>query len=66
MRLALIALLTTLALAGCGGSDDPDVVGGCTIQPGAQCSGADLTGADLEGADLSAATCRARTSPMRT
>ena len=54
MRLALLALLTAVALAGCGGSDTT-VVGDCTIEPGTQCSGADLTGADLEGADLSAA-----------
>jgi Pentapeptide repeats (8 copies) len=55
VRPALIALLTAVALAGCGGSDSPDAVGGCTIEPVTQCSGADLTGADLEGADLSAA-----------
>ena len=55
MKVALLALLVAAVLAGCGGSDEPDAVGGCTIEPGAQCSGADLTGADLDGADLSAA-----------
>lgn len=55
MRLALTVPLATLALAGCGGSDSEQTVGGCTIAPGAQCSGADLTDAELQGADLSAA-----------
>jgi hypothetical protein len=54
--LSTVAILAATALsAGCGGSDVPKAVGGCTIEPGAQCPNADLSGADLEGADLSRA-----------
>jgi len=56
VRLALLAVFATVAVAGCGGSDTPDVVvGACTIAPATQCPGADLTGADLQDADLTGA-----------
>jgi len=47
----------TALVAGCGGgSDVPDSVNGCAIEPSTSCPNADLSGADLEGADLSRAT----------
>jgi hypothetical protein len=55
VRLALIALVAATMLAGCGGSDSADEVGGCTIEPATQCPNVDFTGADLEDADLSSA-----------
>lgn len=62
MRLALHRTLTVaLALAvgvlsGCGGSDGPETVNGCIIEPLTSCASVDLSGADLEGADLARAT----------
>lgn len=60
MRLALQWVLTAViavaVLAGCGGSDGPETVNGCVIEPSTQCPSADLSGADLEGADLSRAS----------
>ena len=60
MKLALQVLLTTVvataALAGCGGSDGPETVNGCVIEPSTSCASVDLSGADLSGADLSRAT----------
>ncbi len=55
------SLVVTLSLAvvalgsACGGSDGPDTVSGCAIEPGTSCAGDDLSGADLAGADLSRA-----------
>jgi hypothetical protein len=49
---AVVAVL----LAGCGGSDGPETVNRCTIEPTTMCSDANLSGADLSGADLSRAT----------
>ena len=46
----------TVLLAGCGGSDGPETVNGCVIEPSTSCAGVDLSGADLSGADLSRAT----------
>jgi hypothetical protein len=46
----------TVLLAGCGGSDGPETVNGCVIEPSTSCPSADLSGADLSGADLSRAT----------
>ena len=59
MRLALIALVLAAGLAGCGGSDSTDEVGGCTIAPATQCPSVDFTGADLGDADLSGANLSA-------
>lgn len=60
MRLALhwtvTALVAAAVLAGCGGSDGPETVNGCVIEPSTGCANIDLSGADLEGADLSGAT----------
>ena len=60
VRLALQCTLTALAaaavLSGCGGSDGPETVNGCVIEPSTSCASVDLSGADLEGADLSRAT----------
>ena len=59
MRLALQWMLTVVVvavLAGCGGSDGPETVNGCVIEPSTTCPNVDLSGADLEGADLSRAT----------
>jgi hypothetical protein len=59
MRILLWVLataITTLLLAGCGGSDGPETVNGCVIEPSTSCASADLSGADLSGADLSRAT----------
>ena len=53
-RFASIATAAVL-LAGCGGSDGPETVNGCVIEPATQCANIDLSGADLEGADLSQA-----------
>ena len=59
MRLALhwtlIVTLAAAVLSGCGGSDGPETVNGCVIEPSASCARVDLSGADLEGADLSRA-----------
>jgi hypothetical protein len=59
VRRALQVLLTTVAataaLAGCGGSDGPETVNGCVIEPSTSCVNVDLSGADLSGADLSRA-----------
>jgi hypothetical protein len=57
-RFALGAAVSTAVVAlgtACGGSDSPDSVSGCDIQPGTSCQGADLSGADLSGVDLSRA-----------
>ena len=60
MRLALqwflTAALAAALLAGCGGSDGPETVNGCVIEPSTACANFDLSGADLEGADLSRAS----------
>ena len=60
MRLALRSTLTVAlaaaVLSGCGGSDGPETVNGCVIEPSTSCASVDLSGADLEGADLSRAT----------
>ena len=60
MRLALHWTLTVAlaaaVLSGCGGSDGPETVNGCVIEPSTSCASVDLSGADLEGADLSRAT----------
>jgi hypothetical protein len=56
--LAIVAALVVtsgVALAGCGGSDAPEAVNGCTIEAGTTCPGADLSGEDLSGVDLSGA-----------
>jgi len=52
----LTALVTAAVLAGCGGSDGPETVNGCVIEPSTGCANIDLSGADLEDADLSGAT----------
>ena len=54
VRFAVAAAAVAL-LAGCGGSDSPETVNGCVIEPGTGCANLDLSGADLEGADLSGA-----------
>ena len=63
MRLALQWTLTVAlaaaVLSGCGGSDGPETVNGCVIEPSTSCASVDLSGADLEGADLSRATLSA-------
>ena len=46
----------TVLLAGCGGSDGPETVNGCVIEPSTSCPSVDLSGADLSGADLTRAT----------
>ena len=60
MRRTVLWVLTTASatvlLAGCGGSDGPETVNGCVIEPSTSCPSADLSGADLSGADLSRAT----------
>jgi len=60
VRLALHSTLTVALaaamLSGCGGSDGPETVNGCVIEPSTSCASVDLSGADLEGADLSRAT----------
>ena len=60
MRLAVqwtvTVALAAAVLSGCGGSDGPEAVNGCVIEPLASCASVDLSGADLEGADLSHAT----------
>ena len=60
MRRTVLWVLTTatatVLLAGCGGSDGPETVNGCVIEPSTSCASADLSGADLSGADLSQAT----------
>ena len=60
MRRTVLWVLTTacatVLLAGCGGSDGPETVNGCVIEPSTSCASADLSGADLSGADLSRAT----------
>ena len=57
MKLARLGVLSVvvIALAGCGGSDGPESVNGCAIEPATQCPSVDFTGANLEGADLSGA-----------
>jgi hypothetical protein len=55
-RWVLAALVATVVIAGCGGSDEPETVNGCVIEASTSCPNADLSGADLEGADLSGAT----------
>jgi Pentapeptide repeats (8 copies) len=52
----LTAVVGAVLLAGCGGSDGPETVNGCIIEPSTSCTNADLSGADLSGADLSQAT----------
>lgn len=54
VRFAVAAVAVAL-LAGCGGSDGPQTVNGCVIEPGTGCANIDLSDADLEGADLSGA-----------
>ena len=58
MRISLLWIATAAIalLAGCGGSDAPGNVNGCSIEPATSCANADLSGADLSGADLSQAT----------
>ena len=60
MRRTVLWVLTTacatVLLGGCGGSDGPETVNGCVIEPSTSCASADLSGADLSGADLSRAT----------
>ena len=56
LQLTLPVALAAAALSGCGGSDGPDTVNGCVIEPSTGCANIDLSGADLEGADLSGAT----------
>jgi uncharacterized protein YjbI with pentapeptide repeats len=63
----VLCTLSVVLIAGCRG-DDVTTVGGCAIEPGAQCRGsymaggamadADLFGADLSYADLSGAELR--------
>ena len=59
MRLVLQWTLTVAlaagVLSGCGGSEGPETVNGCVIEPSTSCVSVDLSGADLEGADLSRA-----------
>jgi len=52
----LATAIATVLLGGCGGSDGPETVNGCVIEPSTSCASADLSGADLSGADLSRAT----------
>jgi hypothetical protein len=57
-RFALFAAASTAVVVlgtACGGSDGPDSVSGCDVQPATSCQGADLSGADLSGVDLSRA-----------
>ena len=54
-RAVALAVALVAFTVGCGGSSGPETVNGCTIEPGALCSGADLSGADLSGADLTKA-----------
>jgi Pentapeptide repeats (8 copies) len=56
LRWVLAAVAATAVIAGCGGSDGPETVNGCPIEPGTSCPSADLSGAELEGVDLSQAT----------
>jgi len=59
VRLALYCTLTVAlaaaVMSGCGGSDGPETVNGCVIEPATSCASVDLSGADLDGADLSRA-----------
>ena len=52
----LAGAVWAVLLAGCGGSDGPETVNGCVIEPSTSCPSADLSGKDLSGADLSRAT----------
>jgi hypothetical protein len=67
-RIAALAAIglaaVTLGLVACGDDDSgstttasttTDVIGGCEIGPGADCTGADLSGADLTGVNLAGA-----------
>ena len=56
VQCVLTAAVCTMLLTGCGGSDGPETVNGCVIEPSTSCPSADLSGADLSGADLSRAT----------
>lgn len=56
LRCTLTVALGAAVLSGCGGSDGPETVNGCVIEPSTSCTSVDLSGADLEGADLSRAT----------
>jgi Pentapeptide repeats (8 copies) len=56
LQVLLATVVATAALAGCGGSDGPETVNGCVIEPSTSCASVDLSGADLSGADLSRAT----------
>ena len=56
LQWTLTVALTAAVLSGCGGSDGPETVNGCVIEPSTSCASVDLSGADLEGADLSRAT----------
>jgi hypothetical protein len=56
LKWVLVAIVATVVMAGCGGSDEPETVNGCVIEAGTSCPNADLSGAELEGADLSRAT----------
>jgi len=51
----LVAAVSSVLVAGCGGSGSSQTVNGCHIEAGTSCSGANLSGADLSGADLSRA-----------
>ena len=58
MRFTLLLGLTvtTMLIAGCGGSDGSETVNDCVIEASTVCPSADLSGADLSDADLSGAT----------
>ncbi len=56
LKWGLAAVVATTLIAGCGGSDGPETVNGCAIEPATSCPSADLSGASLDGADLSQAT----------
>jgi hypothetical protein len=56
LKWGLTAVVATALIAGCGGSDGPETVNGCAIEPATSCPSADLSGASLDGADLSQAT----------
>jgi hypothetical protein len=52
----LTPAVCAMLLAGCGGSNGPETVNGCVIEPSTSCASVDLSGADLSGADLTRAT----------
>ena len=56
LQWTLTVALAAAVVSGCGGSDGPETVNGCVIEPSTSCASVDLSGADLEGADLSRAT----------